>query len=158
MDTRRELRAQIFFPRHARLSSRFTLIGGTTNAKANAQRIIERRTLHHTENTLPIDEDRKLLAQIYALRAVAKGIWGKESHPFMFASDREARVVFVSPHLVTELGIGPRTHPKTSTALLGRWGFSWRDAKRGNLPAAAGYVGQAGGAKACEIAGQFSTK
>jgi hypothetical protein len=77
MDIRRELRAQIFFPRHARLSSRFTLIGGTTNAKANAQRIIERGTLHHTENTLPIDEDRKLLAQIYALRAVAKGIWGK---------------------------------------------------------------------------------
>jgi len=55
MDTRREPRAQIFFPRHARLSSRFPLIGGTTNAKANAQRIIERRTPHHTENTLPID-------------------------------------------------------------------------------------------------------
>jgi len=87
-----------------------------------------------------------------------KEFGGRESYPFMFASDREARVLFVSPHLVTELGIGLRTHPKTSTALLGGWGFSWRHAKRGNLPAAAGNVGQAGGAKAREIAGQFSTK
>jgi hypothetical protein len=33
-DIRRELRARIVFPRHTRLSSCFTLIGGTTNAKA----------------------------------------------------------------------------------------------------------------------------
>jgi len=124
MDIRRELRAQIFFPRHARLSSRFTLIGGTTNAKANAQRIIERRTLHHTENTLPIDEDRKLLAQVYTLRAVAKGILGKGKLSIHVCFAPEARVVFVSPLLVTELGIGLRTHPKTRTALLGGWGFS----------------------------------
>ena len=77
MDIRRELRAQIFFPRHARLSSRFTLIGGTTNAKANAQRIIDQRTLHHTENTLPIDEDGSYLRRFILFRAVAKGIWGK---------------------------------------------------------------------------------
>jgi hypothetical protein len=76
MDIRRELRAQIFFLRHAQLSSRFTLIGGTTNAKANAQRIIERRTPHHTENTLPIDEHRKLLAQVCALSCGRKGNFG----------------------------------------------------------------------------------
>jgi len=33
-DIRRELHARIVFPRHTRLSSCFTLIGGTTNAKA----------------------------------------------------------------------------------------------------------------------------
>ena len=82
----------------------------------------------------------------------------RDSYPFMFASDREARVVFVSPHLVTELGIGLRTHPKTSTALFIGCRFSWRHAKRRHLPATAGDVGQAGGAKAREIAGQFSTK
>jgi hypothetical protein len=62
-DIRRALRAQIVFPRHARLSSRFTLIGGTTNANTNARRIIELRTLHHTENTLPASQRRQRLAQ-----------------------------------------------------------------------------------------------
>src|ERR1700738_4936628 len=34
----------------------------------------------------------------------------------------------------------------------------WRDANRGNLPAAAGYVGQAGSAETRQIAGEFSAK
>ena len=76
MDIRTELRAQIFFPRQAQLSSRFTLIGGTTNAKANSRRIIELRTLHHTENTLPTSGLRKGRAEVYTFRAASRGEFG----------------------------------------------------------------------------------
>src|SRR6202171_1514218 len=55
-------------------------------------------------------------------------------------------------------GIGLQAHLTTSTLLLGGSGLFWRDAKRRNLAAAAGYVSQAGGAKTRQISGEFSAE